>query len=147
MPSVRVQVDGRAWDARSVATLEDARRIALALPATSEKVSWGSLHWRVRDRGFAWERPLRRADLAALGDAAPTGEVLGVRVADEGEKEALLAAEPDVFFTVPHFDGWPAVLVRLEAIGLDELTEVITDAWLDRAPARLREELLRSRQA
>ena len=147
MPPVRVQVAPRAWDARGVATLEDARRIALALPATSEKVSWGSLHWRVRDRGFAWERPLRKTDLAALGDDAPTGEILGVRVADEAEKEALVAAEPEVFFTIPHFDGWPAVLVRLEAIGLDELTEVITDAWLDRAPARLRDELLRSRQA
>ena len=146
MPPVRVQVTPRAWDARGVATLEDARRIALALPATSEKVSWGSLHWRVRDRGFAWERPLRKTDLAALGDDAPTGEVLGVRVADEEEKQSLVAAEPAVFFTIPHFDGWPAVLVRLEAIDVDELTEVITDAWLDRAPARLREELLRGRQ-
>ena len=90
-----------------MATLEDARRIALSLPATSEKVSWGSLHWRVRDKGFAWERPLRKTDLAALGDAAPTGEILGVRVADLEEKDALIAAEPDVFFTIPHFDSYP----------------------------------------
>lgn len=130
-----------------MATLEDARRIALSLPATSEKVSWGSLHWRVRDKGFAWERPLRKTDLAALGDDAPTGEILGVRVADLGEKDALVAAEPDVFFTIPHFDGWPAVLVRLGAIGLDELTEVITDAWLDRAPATLRATFLAEREA
>lgn len=131
-----------------VATLEDARRIALGLPATSEKVSWGSLHWRVRDKGFAWERPLRKTDLAALADLgqdAPAGEVLGVRVADEGEKQSLVAAEPEVFFTVPHFDGWPAVLVRLEAIGVEELTEVITDAWLDRAPKTLREAFLADR--
>jgi hypothetical protein len=126
-----------------VASLEDARRIALSLPATSEKVSWGSLHWRVRDKGFVWERPLRKTDLAALGDDAPAGEILGVRVADLEEKEALLAAEPDVFFTIPHLDGYPAVLVRLGAIEVDELTEVVTDAWLDRAPKTLREEFLR----
>jgi hypothetical protein len=123
-------------------TLEDARRIALGLPGTSEKVSWGSLHWRVGDKGFAWERPLRKPDLAALGDDAPRGEILGVRVAGLGEKDALVAAEPDVFFTIPHLDGYPAVLVRLDAIELDELAEVITDAWLDRAPKRLREEFL-----
>jgi len=124
-----------------MATLEDARRIALALPATSEKVSWGSLHWRVRDKGFAWERPLRASDrtaLAALGTEAPQGEILGVRVADLSEKDALVAAEPEVFFTVPHFDGYPAVLVRLAVIDVAELTEVITDAWLDRAPKTLR---------
>jgi hypothetical protein len=125
-----------------MATLEEARAIALALPGTSEKVSWGSLHWRVRDKGFAWERPLTRPDRAALGDAAPSGEILGVRVADLAEKDALVAAEPDVFFTVPHLDGYPAVLVRVAAIDLDELTEVITDAWLDRASKTLRDAFL-----
>ena len=129
-----------------MASLEDARRIALALPGTSEKVSWGSLHWRVRDKGFAWERPLRKTDLAALGASAPDGEILGVRVADLGEKDALVAAEPEVFFTIPHLDGWPAVLVRLDAIEVDELTEVITDAWLDRAPKTLREKFLTERR-
>ena len=128
-----------------MSSLEDARRIALALPATSEKVSWGSLHWRVRDKDFAWERPLRRGDLAALGEAVPAGEVLAVRVADLAEKDALVAAEPEVFFTVPHLDGFPAVLVRLEAIEVDELTEIISDAWLDRAPRALRESFLGER--
>lgn len=128
-----------------MATLDEARRIALALPGTSEKVSWGSLHWRVRDKGFAWERPLRKTDLAALGDDAPAGEILGARVADLGEKDALVAAEPEVFFTIPHLDGFPAVLVRLAAIDVAELTEVITDAWLDRAPTTLREAFLRDR--
>lgn len=128
-----------------MATLDEARRIALALPGATEKVSWGSLHWRVRDKGFAWERPLGRKDLADLGDAAPDGEILGVRVADLAEKEALVAAEPDVFFTIPHLDGFPAVLVRLVAIDVAELTEVITDAWLDRAPETLRETFLRER--
>ena len=131
-----------------MASLDEARQIALALPGTSEKVSWGTLHWRVRDKGFAWERPLRKTDLAALaalGQDAPSGEILGVRVADLGEKEALVAAEPDVFFTIPHLDGFPAVLVRLAAIEVDELTEMITDAWLDRAPRTLRAEFLRDR--
>jgi hypothetical protein len=128
-----------------MSSLEDARRIALALPGTTEKVSWGSLHWRVRDKGFVWERPLRKSDLEALGDDTPTGEILGARVADLGEKEALVAAEPDVFFTIPHLDGYPAVLVRLDAIGVDELTEVIVDAWLDRAPRALRETYLAER--
>ena len=82
------------------------------------------------DKGFAWERPLRKTDLAELGDDAPSGEILGVRVADLGERAALIAAEPDVFFTIAHLDGFPAVLVRLAAIGVDELAEVITDAWL-----------------
>jgi hypothetical protein len=130
-----------------MASVDEARRIALALPGTSEKVSWGRLHWRVRDKGFAWERPLGQKDLADLGDDAPAGEILGVRVADLGEKDALVAAEPDVFFTIPHLDGYPAVLVRLDAIEVDELTEVITDAWLDRAPKTLREAFLTERAA
>lgn len=120
-----------------MATLDDVRRIATALPDVTEKLSWGSVMWRVRDKGFVWERPLRKTDLAALGSAAPAGEILGARVADEEEKRALIASEPDVFFTIPHFDGYPAVLIRLEAIEFDELEEVVVDAWLDRAPKRL----------
>lgn len=120
-----------------MASLEDVRRIAMSLPETSEKMSWGSVMWRVKDRGFVWERPLGKRDREALGAAAPDGEILGVRVADDGEKEALLQSEPDKFFTIPHFDGYPAVLLRLPAIEPDELVEVITDAWLDRAPKRM----------
>lgn len=125
-----------------MATLDDVRRLALALPDTTEKLSWGSAHWRVHDLGFVWERPLRQADRAALGDAAPDGDVLGVRVADLGEKEALLAAEPELFFTIPHFHDYPAVLLRLGRVDLDELAEVVTEAWLVRAPARLRKVFL-----
>ena len=120
-----------------MASWEDVRRIALALPETSEEVSRGNAHWRVRDKGFVWERPLRRSDLRALGDAAPGGPILGARVEDLGAKEALLMSEPEVFFTTPHFDGFPAVLVRLERIGVEELEEVIVEAWLRRAPKRL----------
>ena len=120
-----------------MATWDDVRRLALALPDTSEGVSHGNASWRVRDKTFVWERPLRRSDLDALGDAAPDGEILGARVEHLVAKEALLADDPNVFFTTPHFDGFPAVLVRLEEISLDDLEEVIVEAWLCRAPKRL----------
>jgi hypothetical protein len=118
-------------------TWDDVRRIALGLPETSEEVSWGHPHWRVRGKGFVWERPLRQSDLEALGDAAPDGPILGARVEHLVAKEALLADDPGVFFTTPHFDGYPAVLVRLEEISMDDLEEVIVEAWLCRAPKRL----------
>ncbi len=91
----------------------------------------------MHNRGFVWERPLRKADLRALGDAAPTGPILGARVEHLVAKEALLADAPDIYFTTPHFDGYAAVLVRLERIPLDELRELIVEAWLARAPKRL----------
>ena len=120
-----------------MATWEDVERLALALPGAEEHVSRGLRQWRVAKRHFVWERPLRKADLEALGDAAPDGPVLGARVEHLGAKEALLQADPAVFFTTPHFDGYPAVLVRLERIGVDALEEVVVEAWLDRAPKRL----------
>ena len=120
-----------------MATWDDVRRIALGLPETSEEVSWGHAHWRVKGKGFVWERPLRRSDLEALGDAAPEGPILGARVEHLVAKEALLADESGVFFTTPHFDGYPAVLVRLPEIGIELLEEVVTEAWLARAPRRL----------
>jgi hypothetical protein len=120
-----------------MATLDDVRRHAMALPRTDETVSWGTAHWRVSKKGFVWERPLRRGDLEALaarGEPAPEGVVLGVRVPDLGAKEALIADDPSVYFTVPHFDGFPAVLVRLDRLDDDELRELVVEAWLDRAP-------------
>ena len=120
-----------------MATWGDGRRIALALPETTEAVSWEHAHWRVKDKGFVWERPLRRSDLEALGDAAPDGEILGARVEHLVAKEALLADDAGVFFTTPHFDGYPAVLVRLDEISMPDLEEVIVEAWLCRAPKRL----------
>jgi len=120
-----------------MATWEDVRRLALALPGVDEHRSRGNVHWRVREKGFVWERPLRRSDLAALGDAAPDGPILGARVEHLGAKEALLADDPGVYFTTPHFAGFPAVLVRLGEIGAEELEELIVEAWLCRAPRRL----------
>jgi hypothetical protein len=120
-----------------VATWDDVRRIALSLPETSEQLSRDLPQWRVKDKGFVWERPLRRADLEALGDKAPEGPILGARVEHLVAKEALLADDPSIYFTTPHFDGYPAILVRLDRIGLDDLHELIVEAWLARAPARL----------
>jgi hypothetical protein len=125
-----------------VATWDDVRRIALALPATSEESSRGIPGWRVKDKTFVWERPLRKADVKALGDRVPDGPILAAYVADVGVKEALLADDPDFFFTTPHFDGYPAVLVRLERITVAELDELIAEAWLVRAPKRLAKEYL-----
>jgi hypothetical protein len=128
-----------------MATWDDVRRIAMALPEATERTSREHRQWRVKDKGFTWERPLRRTDLEALGDAAPDGPILGVRVEHLGAKEALLASDPGVFFTTPHFDGYPAVLIRLEEIGLEDLEDVIVEAWLCRAPKRLAQAYLDAR--
>jgi hypothetical protein len=125
-----------------MATWDDVRRIALGLPEASEGTSHGNMAWKVRDKGFVWERPLRKSDLEALGDAAPDGPILGARVEHLVAKEALIANDPDVFFTTPHFDGYPAVLVRLERISPEDLEEVIVEAWLARAATRLVKEYL-----
>jgi hypothetical protein len=120
-----------------VATWDDVRQIALSLPETSERMSRDLLQWRVRDKLFVWERPLRRGDIEALGDDAPDGPILGARVEHLGAKEAMVADDSGVYFTTPHFDGYPAILVQLERISADDLKEVIVEAWLARAPARL----------
>ena len=125
-----------------MATWDDVRRLALALPETSEAESRGIPAWRVKDKGFVWDRPLRRADVQALGAAAPDGPVLGAHVADEGVKAALIADDPDVYFTTPHFDGYAAILVRLDRITVEDLAELVTEAWLLRAPKRLAKEYL-----
>jgi hypothetical protein len=127
-----------------VASWDDVRGIALALPETSERSSYGSLAWRVNDKGFVWQRPLRRADLEALGDQVPDGPIMAAYVEHVGMKDALIANDPDVYFTTPHFDGYPAILVRLDRIAVAELDELIVDAWLSRAPKRLVKEYLDS---
>jgi hypothetical protein len=128
-----------------MATWDDVRRLALALPRTTEGTSFGNTAWLVKGKGFVWERPLRAADVKALGKDAPDGPILGAHVDHMGIKEALLASDPEVFFTTPHFDGYRSVLVRLERIGLIELEELIVDAWLSRAPKRLASEYLATR--
>ncbi|MPZ60905.1 MAG: MmcQ/YjbR family DNA-binding protein [Propionibacteriales bacterium] len=128
-----------------MATWDDVRRIVRTLPQTTERPSYGgAAAWRVKDKLYAWERPLRRADMEALGDRAPDGPVLAAKLADLGVKEALLSDDPEVYFTTPHFDGYAAVLVRLERIAAPELEELLVEAWLHRAPKRLAEEYLQN---
>ena len=129
-----------------MATWRDVRRIALALPGTSEVSSRETPAWVVDDKFFIWDRPLRKSDLAALGPKAPTGPILGVRTDGLEMKDALLARKPSVYFTTPHFDGYPAVLVRLNKIALTELKDVILEAWLARAPNRVTAEYLARRK-
>ena len=104
-------------------TEDDVRRVALSLPATTEKPSYGTPGFRVKDKLFARIRE--------------EGDVLVVWVEDLGEKEALIAAEPKKFFTTPHYDGHPTVLVRFRAVGVKELRELLTDSWRRRAPKGL----------
>ncbi len=126
-----------------MASWDDVRRIALGLPEAGERPTHGGFaSWRVREKLFVWERPLRPPDLRALGDAAPSGPILGARVEHLGAREALLADDPEVFFTIPHFDGYPAILARLDRIALDVLEELIIEAWLLRAPKRLAREYI-----
>jgi hypothetical protein len=120
-----------------VASWDDVRRLALSLPDTREDFRRGLMFWLVHDKLFVWERPIRQSDLRALGDAAPEGPILGARVEHLVAKDALIADDPDVYFTTPHFDGYPAVLVLLDKIAPEELEELIVEAWLTRAPKRL----------
>ena len=120
-----------------MATWDDVARVCLALPGTTESTSRGYRQWKVADKPFVWQRPLRTRDLAELGGAAPSGPVLGARVPDEGAKHALVADEPDVYFTTAHFDGYPAVLARLDALDEAGLVELAGEAWACRAPRRL----------
>ncbi len=127
-----------------MATWDDVRHIALDLPEMTERTTEGVMQWRVKEKMVAWERPLRRADFAALGHDAPDGAILAIWVSDLGVKEALLADDPGVYFTTPHFDGYRAILIRLEEIPVPELEELIVEAWLDRAPRRLVNEYLKA---
>ncbi len=128
-----------------MASWDDVRQIALALPESSERTARGTTQWRVRDKLFVWERPLRPREIEALGKDAPEGPILAARVEHLGAKEALLADDPAVFFTTSHFDGYPAILMHLEQIARDELSEVIVEAWLSRAPKRLAERYIETR--
>ena len=125
-----------------MATWNDVARIVGELALTSEQ---SPRDWRVGKKLLAWERPLRPSDreaLAAQGFQPPEGDILGVRVADEGVKFALISDDPAVYFTTPHFDGYPAVLVKLAEIDVGDLEELITAAWLTQAPRKLVQEFL-----
>jgi hypothetical protein len=127
-----------------MANWDDVRSMIGDLPEVTEPGGGRHLKWVIKDKLVAWERPLRRADLEALGDQAPSGTVMAAWVPDRVDKEALIADPSRVYFTTPHFDGWDIVLVQLDEIPLEELEELLVDSWLRQAPKRLAREYLES---
>jgi hypothetical protein len=127
-------------------TLDDVAELVAELPETTEGERHGQRTWSVSGKGFAWERAFSKADLKRFGDTPPPdGPILAVRVENLSEKEALLAQHPDSFFTIPHFDGYSAVLIQLSKVTTAALRDVLLDGWLVFAPPSLVEKHLKRR--
>ena len=132
---------------RGVVSLDDAVAMAMAMPEVSEARSYGRRAWTVGGTVFTWERAFSKADIKRFGDApVPSGPIFAVRVEDLGEKEAVLASGAKGFFTIPHFDGYAAVLVQLDDVAKRPLREAIVDGWLACAPSSLAEQYLARRR-
>jgi hypothetical protein len=123
--------------------LDEVARIAHELPDVVEGERHGTRTWSVAGKVFAWERRFSKADIRRFGDATPPdGTIVAVQVDDLGEKEAVLATETAGFFTIPHFDGYPAVLIQLKAAPKRAVREALVDGWLACAPPKLAEAYL-----
>jgi hypothetical protein len=124
-------------------TIEEVALLVEELPEVTSGEQRGNRSWWVRGKMFAWERPFSKADIKRFGDQPPPeGPILAVRVGDLAEKEAVLAAHPDDFFTIPHFDGYSAVLIELNTVARAELREALVDGWLASAPKALVDQYL-----
>jgi hypothetical protein len=123
-------------------TFDDVDAIATGLPGVTVGTSWGNRTWKVNGRGFAWHRPLNKADIERFGDETPPqGEILAVRVESLDAKDALLAIAPPGFFTIPHFNGYAAVLIALRKARAKDVRAALLDAFRAMAaalPARKR---------
>jgi hypothetical protein len=127
-----------------VATLDDVEQLVAGLPEVTEGERHGNRTWYVAGKAFAWERPFSKADIMRFGEQQPpAGPILAVRVEDLAEKEALIAAHRRTFFTIPHFDGYAAILIKLPEASAGELSDAITDGWLACAPAKLAAQFMR----
>ena len=126
--------------------LDEVAKLATELPEVTEGERWGNHTWLVDGKAFAWERPFSKADIKRFGEITPPdGPILAVRVEDLGEKEAVLAAHPEAFFTIPHFNGYAAILIHLKKVTKRVLREALLDGWLAVAPPALAEEHLSRR--
>ncbi len=125
-------------------TIDDVARMALALPGVTEGERYGNRTWFVARKAFAWERPFSKADLQRFGaKTPPAGPIVAVKVDDLGEKEAVLAAGSRAFFTIPHFDNFPVVLVQLQEVPAAAMRDALVDGWLTCAPRDLADQYQR----
>lgn len=124
-------------------TLDEVATTALALPEVTEGERHGTRTWFVSGKAFAWVRPFSKADIRRFGDETPpAGPIVAVRVEDLQEKEAVLAANHKGIFTIPHFDGFAAVLVQLKTAPKKAVREALVDGWLAIAPPALAKKYL-----
>jgi hypothetical protein len=124
-------------------SLDDVAQLAMELPEVSQGVRYGHRTWEVGKKAFAWERPFSKADVKRFGDVTPpTGPILAVRVEDLEEKQAVLEAQPKAFFTIPHFDGYAAVLIQLDMATKRAVRDAVVDGWLACAPTKLADEFI-----
>jgi hypothetical protein len=126
-------------------TIEAAAQLAMALPDVTEGTRYGNRTWSVNGKGFAWERPFSKADLKRFGtETAPEGPIVAITVEDLADKEAVLASNTTAFFSIQHFNGYPAYLVQLNKVTKKALQEAILDGWLACAPRKLADEYLKA---